>query len=452
MNAEEFFRAIPVVDKQRCNAQRPDRRQWLEVPRDQWVRYGQICNIATPYPLDEVFGGNKRMRFVVDIDSEDGNHNAIIEQWCQAVTRAQRKELSDTRKPRFHSLWFSASRPGKLSLHGVWPLVGFDALDDMRDFASYLGEAAGVQCDLGIYAGGQLRVPFSPKVGGAHPLAYVGEYDPYGALVSDPAQKWGTSQSYRPPWRADCKQPDNSKLFAYGTVVNHCADAQPDLLGSKGYEIKQEFDAFKRRLRPRNEDEHPSFEYFAARDERRACIDMRDSSTYWDPQRDMPELARLVHREPIEPYAKAVEYANKRFALLVGGKAPQLLIKGRKRDRDCTGHYITLVRADDPSRFFEQVPDIEMLNMPADSANRAFFPCNPDSKNPKPWNWMQWFVKHRLGIRRVDEVVFKPEPPLAPLIPDVLNTWQGSFTTSPARLTRAKASPATTGRRCPTRR
>jgi len=216
--------------------------------------------------------------------------------------------------------------------------------------------------------------------------------------------------------------------------VNYCADQQPELLGGRGYDLANDFAVYQRALHPRNEDEHPSFDYFSADNPlRRARLDMRNDRVHWDPLRDVAKVAALVHRDPVEPYSKAVEFMNQRFALLIGPPTRQLLVKSRVMGRDLTGYNITLERVSDPAKFFAETCDYKMLNMPSDARNQQLFPANPDAKNPKAWNWFDWYLEHRLGVQRVTSVVFRPLEKGEESPDDVLNIWQGTLGTSQPR-------------------
>lgn len=428
-----FLAQCAAVGRDLCNAQDPCTHRWLALTADQWQRYPALlaAGIAPP-PLDEVFKqqpGCKRI--VLDIDRElaQGEDAAAIQAslvraWASAAhTHLFKRAVASTQLANLHSLWFSASRQDKVSLKAVFPMLGHEDLQVVANVVAFLQDSVPLaerRADLEVYNTGQLRVAFSPKPDGHHPFAYLGEYDHNGNLVSDPLAKYGGRNDNRPPWRREGKAPTLQELFGYSTVVNYCARVSiGDKLGQGAFAFSDRYQQFRRRLHPVNLDEHPFFAYAQQQDLRISRIDMR-TADYWDAETGIERVADLVFRSPLEPFPEAVNLLNNYFALCVAGDGVRLYCKQRVLDKDLRNWSIKLVGISQPAAYFKEVGG-GMVSLPGPAPRVVF----PNAKPEAPYNFFDWYLAHKLGVRRVHTVAFHPDPPDAPLRDGIINTFQG---------------------------
>lgn len=429
-----FLAQCAVTTRDQCNAQDPAAHRWLALTDQQWMQYATLAAASLPVPpLDEVFKVQGRVkRIVLDIDrplspGEDASQvqSALIRAWASApYSNLFKRAVPQTQLAALHSLWWSASRADKVSLKCAFPMLGHDDLAVVANVVAFLSD----QCvpigerraDLEVYATAQLRLPLSPKPDGQHAFALLGEYDYNGNAVTDFASRYGNRNDNRPPWRKEGKQPSLIDLFCYSTVINYCASTSiGDKLGQGAFSFSDRYCAFRRSLHPVNLDSHPIFNYLAAPEPRISSIDMR-TSDFWDPEKGMAKVAELVFRHPVEPYADAVNFLNNFFALATSGDSVRLFCKQRLLDKDMEEWSIRLVPIASPAGYFKEIGG-DMLMLPA-PANRALFPkAKPDA----PFNFFEWYLAHRHGIRRVHTVAFRPDPPGHPLREGVINTFQG---------------------------
>ncbi len=441
-----------VGTREEANAEDPRTRSRFHLLPNNWEAIARACDqialespAGTPpslrYPLDEIVKQDKVSvkRLVLDIDQKDtqGDVQALVagfvRAWCTAVSSLFTVP-SELNKTKLHSLWWTACRPGKLSLHAIWPLIGHKDLGFQLQMVNYLQskvEPAYRHADTNIYGFGQLRVPCSPNRDLQFPLQYLGEYDGDGNGVG-PGQRY--AKNPYPPWRArGDAAPSFSARFQYSTWVSHWGDHAPwePPQSGQGFRFHDEFLKWrrKRELSVVSLDSHPIHRYWGLEDGRRAQIDMRDQTTFWDPIRSMKEVTQLLYRTPVFPYRDAVEYLNQRFALQLGGARPLLYVKVRCWDKDLEGWYIGLHEIGsgrvsvDPADWFNKSNRGSMVTMRADP-DPLIFPELQD-KEAESFPFFTWYLRHRLGVRVVSQCLFRPLPPNAELHEEILNKWQG---------------------------